>query len=182
LYIKKTSDRNEYILAEDIWVRNFTKDGVPYQDINRLITRDDYYRLINNEFSSLPLNIAGIDQEEGIRFSKVVLISDGYDFEERHKILSSLPNDVTIFAVNGALRKWTLARTQDRRSINVYVINNPYDDAKKYLPIETKYYPTCITSSRTHYNFLEKYKGNMYCYEPSSQEGFGHKKSVHHCH
>ena len=154
MYIKKTSDRNEYILADDTWVRNFTNSGVPYQDINRLITKNDYYTLINNEFANLPLQLMGIDQEENIYFPKIALISDGYKFEEKHKILSSLPNDVAILAVNGALRKWSLARNQDRKTINLYIINNPYDEAIKYLPMETKYYPTCITSSRTHYNFL----------------------------
>ena len=44
--------------------------------------------------------------------------------------------------------------------------------------METKYYPTCIASSRTCHDFLARYEGNAYLYEPTPQEGFGHKKSA----
>lgn len=167
--IKKSADRNEYINADGIWVRNFNKKHVPYVDINRIINEADYKTLLANELQNRTLNIASIDEEE-IYFNNIVIVSDGYDFKERHKVLSDLPENVAIIATNGALKKWEL---YNKRAINMYVVNNPYEECMNYLPRQSNYYPVCVSSTRTYNEFLNSYQGMKYLYEPTQQKGFG---------
>jgi hypothetical protein len=178
--IKKDKNRNEYINAGGVWVRNFTKYGVKPLNISKLIAKEDYYDVINNEASNRTRNIPPISEEK-IHFKNVVIISDGYDFDEKHKILKNLPKDVAIIAVNRALAKWTLTTPENWKSINFYVVNNPYSDCRKYLPRKHKYYPACIASNKTDIEFLAKYHGNLYLYDATQEIGFGKSSIEKYC-
>lgn len=162
--------RNEYISADGVWVRNFTKDCVVPINLSPLVALEEYSLLVENEESNRVLQISNISDEE-IKFNRAVIVSDGYDFESRHRIISKFPSDVAVIAVNRALLKWKLMES-DRKPINLYVVNNPYTECLNYMP-KTKYYPACVASSRTNPNFVKKYKGRIYLYEPTPSRSFG---------
>jgi hypothetical protein len=167
--------KNEYIWADGVWVRNFNKRHVTPIDLNNLYDLSDLPIITLNETANLSLNHANIAKET-INFDKAVIISDGYQFDIKHKILEQLPKDVIILAVNRSLAKWELLPgKENHRPINVYVNNNPYE-CLHYLP-KNKYYPTCITSYRTHHQFVKNYKGNIRLYAPTISRGLG---SIHH--
>ncbi len=170
----KKSNRNEYVLTQDgIWVRNFCEDGAPYMDINRLTRPEEYPEILANELEQVKKKNTNIDTEDIIR-PKIVIVSDGYQFKSKHKILSSLGPDITIICVNGALAEWELVGddcpAEDKRAISFYVVNNPFKECEGYLPKKKKYYPRCIASARTNYKFLNSYKGNKYIYSPVNDQ------------
>ena len=168
MFIKPHATRNEYIRASNVWIRDFTKSGVDPVALDNLFGRDDHHAVVLNETQNR--QYARI-YDEKIIMRDVVIVSDGYLFQERHKELLALPPEVAILAVNHALRKWSLVR---KRSINAYVVNNPYKECASFLPDPTNaYYPVCLASSRTYYNFLGKYHGNIYVYEPVVDRSFG---------
>lgn len=170
--IKKKSNKNEYLLTpQNMWVRNFTKDLVPNIDINKTITSEDHFVFLKNEFRNTKSRYAWIDTEK-IYHKKVVIVCDGYGFAEKHKLLTKLPKDVAIIGVNGSLKKWSI-----NRSMNYYVINNPYKECMRFLP-NIKSLPKCIASTRTNEEFLYAYKGTKYLYYPVNEEkycGIGNK-------
>lgn len=173
--IKKHPTGNEYVYAGGVWVRNFTKEMSTPMQLTHLFDKSDYSIIMQNE--ELNKNHPKISDEK-IFFNKVVIVSDGYDFENRHKFLAKLPRDVGILAVNEALRKWTLMHhslpPEQRRSINAYVINNPYQEAMRFMPPkDNKYYPVCIASIRTNSKFTENYLGDVYSYVPTVEMKFG---------
>jgi len=170
--IKKSKDRNEYINADGIWVRNFNNKGVPHIDINKMFSEKEYQKLLKNEISNRSRNLQNIDEEE-IWFNKIIIVSDGYDFENKSKMLRKIPQDVAVIATNGALAKWNLHLGEDPKPINLYIVNNPYSECTKYLPSLTRYYPVCVSSIRTCPEFLDNYHGQAYFYEPSQQKDFG---------
>ena len=117
------------------------------------------------------LKAPSIDNEK-FRHKNIVIVSDGYKFEEKHKILSNLSSkNVSIIAINGALNNWKLVGDecpqQMKRSINYYVVNNPYKECMRFAPKNHRYFPKCIASSRTYKNFVKNYRGDMYLYSPS---------------
>lgn len=167
MYVKKHSTNNEYIHAGGVWVRNFTKDGVTPVLLEHMFEKSEYENVLINEFrhANLP-RIA----EERIRLPLIAIVSDGYDFEKRHKVLLNIPG-VAVLAVNRAMRRWQL---MPEKPINAYVINNPFPEAMTFLPTkDSLYFPTCITSTRTYYPFSERYVGDKYVYEPTATETFG---------
>lgn len=173
--IKKHPSGNEYMLAGNVWVRNPIKENLVPLQISDLFKKEDHTLILENQ--EMNKNFAKISDEK-IFFKKVVIISDGYKFQERHTFLKSLPRDVCILATNGALKGWTLMSNKvpasERRSLNAYVLNNPYPDAIQFMPERTsKYYPVCIASNRANYAFLKKYLGDVYLYCPTPEEGFG---------
>jgi len=181
--IKKTK-RNEYIYASGLWIRNFAKKNSIAINDNRIISQDDRALLAQNEQANQRIGAANIS-DESIVFPKVVIISDGYNFEERHKIVSEFPNDVSVIAVNGTLKKWELidkSNSDNFRTINVYLVNNPYAECMKYMPKKSsQYYPACVASARTYPNFLKQYEGAIYLYNPSPEPEFGfNRKSKYH--
>ena len=156
---------NEYIKAEDVWVRNFCLDCKPIS-ITNLYSQDDYGLLATNEQSNsfLP-HIA----EEKIKFKKAIIVSDGYNFNKRHLLLEKFPNDICILAVNRALASWELV---GKKSINAYVVNNPYKECLNLLP-KNHHYPKCIASLRTNREFVKSYKNDIYAYCPTLDHHFG---------
>lgn len=173
--IKKHNSGNEYIYAGDVWVRNFCNSLPHPLQLSQMFTKDDYQIVLKNE--EMNKNHPKISDEK-IIIKKIIIVSDGYDFESRHKIISELPKDIGILVVNKAYQKWKLLSTElsvdKRRPINAFVINNPYADCMNCLPSkDAKYYPTCVASNRTNYEFLKKYKGQIYNYFPSRELKFG---------
>lgn len=171
----KKSLNNEYVRAGDMWVRNFTKAEVKARSINSLCNLDQEL-LIQNEMKNTQRNDAYSIEEEKFEFPFVVLVSDGYGFEEKQKLLSSFPKEIAIFAVNRALAKWKLlnenVRPDLRKSINFYIANNPYAECMSYLPTDHKYYPASILSTRTYPQFLNKYYGNKYFYNSTPEQTY----------
>jgi hypothetical protein len=173
--IKKHPNGNEYIRAGDTWVRNFTKPEISPLQITDMFDRNDLGLILKNQ--QLNKNFPRVS-DEVLRFDKVLIISDGYDFKNKQDMLKNLPRDVCILATNGSLLKWKYLNSKipldSRRTINGFVINNPYKEAMNFLPKnESSYFPTCIASVRTNHEFLKKYKGNIYTYQPTHQKNFG---------
>lgn len=183
--IKKVKN-NEYIRAGDMWVRNFTKDHIKSTSINTLCDSEREL-LIGNEMINSNRADAYSIGEEKFEFPFVALISDGYGFDVKQEMLSHLPKDIAVFAVNRALNKWSLlkedVRPDLRRSINFYIANNPYPECMSYLPRGSNYYPACVASTRTHPEFVDKYLGNKFLYHPTPEKGYGGKtdKNVSYC-
>jgi hypothetical protein len=172
--IKKIKE-NEYIRTGDIWVRNFTKNNAKPISINSLCEHDREL-LIQNEMTNVQRPDIYSIEEKKFEFPFVVLISDGYGFDMKQHILSHLPKDVAVFGVNRSLAKWELL-TEDlrpdlRRSINFYIANNPYPECMSYLAKSNNYYPSCIASTRVNPEFLNKYHGNKFLYNPTSEKRY----------
>jgi len=165
--VKKT--KNEYIYSGNMRVRNFAKLDSKALSENSLLTHEDQNLVLHNERSNHTMNL-GFISEESFHFPNVVIVSDGFDFENKQDLLLSLEN-VCIIAVNRALKKWKLA---GQKNINFYFINNPYKEAVNYLPVN--YFPTCVASVRTNFQFLNNYPGKKYLYEPTPTMDFGYKK------
>lgn len=183
MLIKKHRSGNEYTYAANVWVRNFIKESVVPTAISHMFEKQDYGLVLKND--QMNSNFPKISNEK-IMFDKMVIVSDGYKFEERHKFLNKLPKEVAIIAVNKALNKWSLMSpktpTNERRTINAFVTNNPYPESLSCLPpTNSKYYPTCVASIRANHVFLKKYAGDVYTYCPVSDDLFGmeHKESYY---
>jgi hypothetical protein len=163
--IKLHKNKNEYFLTDDkIWVRNFTKTGIKPVDINNFYSEKEIQLLLNNEVKNGEIQTLDLMSEiKNIR--KVLIISDGYGFDETEKLLASLPNDVKIIANYGACRFWDFKRLP-----NYMVITNPFDDALLHLP--TKIFPYLIASSRTNNNFLKRYVNTIIKYYPTPDENY----------
>ncbi len=174
--IKKHSNQNEYLLTEDrIWVRNFCKMNVPKIDINNLISSNDYQLLLENEKVIRKNRIPSIDIEHFFS-SNIIIVSDGFDFSKKQKILSKLPSEVTIIGVNRSLAKWQLVGSncpkELKRNMNYFLVNNPYQECTKYIPTQHKYFPKCVISNRTNIGFTQNYRGNQYTYSPVKDEHY----------
>lgn len=173
--IKKHTSGNEYIRADNVWVRNFTKECLSSLGLAHLFDKEDYSLILRNQ--ELNKNYPKISNEK-IIFKKMIIVSDGYDFDNRHLFLSKLPKDVAILAVNKALAKWKLMTpktpVESRRTLNAFVANNPYKECFSCMPKkDAKYYPVCLASTRTNCEFLKKYAGDVYTYSPTPEETFG---------
>ena len=166
--IKKLSNGNQYLLTpQEKWVRNFTINNVPFLDINNTIDAKDHFLFLQNETQNGFKKYPWIDSEQ-IYHPDIVIVSDGFDFKEKHKILKDLPKNITIIGVNGALAKWEIAS----KSINYYVVNNPYKECMRYLPKRGRVLPKCIASPRTNNEFLDNYRGTKMRYYPVNEKTY----------
>lgn len=177
--IKKTSTSNEYLKAGNVWVRNYTKTKIAPISLSHMYSKNDYQMILKNEeFNRGFPKIS----DENLSFEKVVIVSDGYDFLKRHQLISKFPKDVCILTINGALKDWKLIEKnrspEEIRTINGYVMNNPYRESLMNFPERnSSYYPVCISSIRGNNEFLKKYKGNVYTYQPTPERTFGYEKN-----
>jgi hypothetical protein len=182
--VKRHKNRNAYLLTSaGLWARDFTKSSVPFLDINEIVNPSDYTLFLKNETANQRMNLPDIDSES-LFHPNVVIVSDGYDFKERQKLLAQLPDKVTIIGVNGALAKWEMVSGDIRRRMDMYVVNNPYAECMRYAPRKTRYYPKCISSSRTNTEFIRLYsqRGSTYVYAPTPSESFsGSTGSASYC-
>lgn len=167
--IKKTPDQNEYIRVDNLWVRNFAKLVPKARDINNVVSASDSQILLDNEIANRARREINIS-DEGFTADRIVIVSDGFDFEKRKELLAAVPKRWAVFMVNGALAKW------DRfwqRPVNFYIVNNPYNNCCNYLPTKTQYFPACAASLRTSSVFIRKYPGSLYFYNPTPSVAFG---------
>lgn len=173
--IKKHKNKNNYWMNNGIFVRDLTKENCVSKDINYLYEEKDYEIILENESINQSKKYMIIDHES-IYHQKILIISDGLNFETFHQELYKIKNDVAIIAVNGALKKWKLVGKncpeEKKRAITYYVVNNPYDQCSWYLPKDHTYFPKCIASTKTNYNFLNKYQGIKYLYFSSNDDKF----------
>ncbi len=167
--VNKHKNKNDYIRTDSgVWIRNLTKKAKALNINTDLASVEDYKTFIKNEAENSKLNLPNIDSEQLI-VNKCVIVSDGYDFINKQKLLLNLPKSVYVFAVNGTLSKWTI-----EKSILAYVINNPYSECMSFFP-KHKYFPRCISSSRTYTDFIRDYtrkKGLVYQYSPTPETNF----------
>jgi len=168
----KRKHQNEYLFTpEKMWVRN------PYKiakaiDINNLSTKEDYLTYLKNETYNKKLKCLKIDSDKRLK-KNIVIVSDGYDFENKQKILAQLPyKEVTIIGTNRSLAKWNMIRGDIKRSMDFYVVNNPYEEAYSCIPTKHSYYPHAICSTRTNPNFTGRYPGHKYFYTPVNDVDF----------
>lgn len=161
--IHRKYKNNEYLLTDlsKIWVRNFISSGNPV-DINNMYKSSEIERVISNEIKNQSLPITELEETD---FENVLIVSDGYDFLKVQNLIEEMRGDFKIICVNKSLKKWKISK-----KVDYYVINNPYEDSLLFLP--SKYYPPCITSVRTHHEFLKKYRGLIYRYFPTPNEKF----------
>ena len=163
----KKSQNDEYINKSGIWVRNFANQSKSPLNVSHMYERKDYgLIMINEQLNSHKSNIA----EEKAMFKNIIIVSDGYNFHKRHLLIEKMPKNVCVLAVNGALKDWKLV---GKKSINAYVVNNPYDECMRFMPKPKGYYPWCISSIRTNHKFVNKYKNDVYVYCPTPEEIFG---------
>lgn len=155
------------LTPQNMWVRDFTRTSFPFIDINNTISTKDHSLFLDNEIKNNKNRLQWIDTEK-INHPKILIVSDGYDFSNKHKYLANLPKDVTIIAVNGALSKWDLSN----KSINYYVANNPYAECMRHFPRKTKAFPKMIVSPRTNHEFVMSYKGMKYRYYPVNESTY----------
>jgi hypothetical protein len=165
--IKNHQSGNQYYLTEEgNWVRNFAKPSVPYLDTNNTIKNQDYFIFLQNEFQNNLDRYPWIDSEN-LFYPKIVIVSDGFEFNEKQNLINSFPKDVIVFGVNGSLNKWKC-----QRSMNYYIINNPYPECMKFFPRGKNILPKCIASCRTNSKFLSNYKGNKFRYYPVNEASY----------
>ena len=176
--IKKHRNRNQYLLTNGgLWVRDFNQVCQPI-DINNLTSCDDFRQLMQNEMDIRAMQIPEIGSEFLPTFPKVIIVSDGYDFNKKKHILYDLPSDVRIIATNRVLAKWDVSKDGTvKRKIDFYFVSNPYNECMSFLPSHN-YRPRCICSIRTNPLFLKKYKGTCFYYIPTGDLGFGRKRSA----
>ncbi len=158
--IKKHKNKNQYLYSNHVYIRDFTSE-VKGIDLN---IDKDYDAYVENEFENLTKKYPFIDKEN-FKHEKVLIVSDGYDFDKKAEFLYNLPNNITIICVNRSLSKWS----SGSRVPNYYLVNNPYKECLNYLPNKSVY-PKCISSIRTNKDFLNSYHGIKYLYIPTHNE------------
>lgn len=167
--IKKHSNKNQYLLTpQGYWCRDFTKKVVA-QDINNFVGEADMRLFAKNELAIKAMNVANIDREF-VRAPNVVIVSDGYKFDERKTLLKKLPRNVVVIGTNRSLVKWN----PDLR-MDYFVVNNPYEECMSYFP-NGNYIPKCIVSCRTYPDFVKRYRalrGVVFKYVPTKDRRYG---------
>ncbi len=175
-YIKHHTNRNDYLLAGKTWVRDFTTN-VKAVDLNHLIAVEDRRLVMENEYANLSMQIPFVGDEHFGSYTKCLIVSDGYGFMEKRHILHELPKDVCVIGTNRVLAKW---KTNEagivKRRLDFFVANNPYKECMGILP-DHNYRPRCIVSLRTYPNFVKRYKGTLYYYEPTRSLAFGKRRT-----
>jgi hypothetical protein len=165
--IKKFKN-NEYILAEGVWVRNPSCEARAL-DINALC-RGELDLFLANEEKNARIHHMQMEEMSGVAMENVVIASDGFEWQERQKVLARLPNsEVKVLGVNGSLARWSMVGedAEFKRTMTFYVVNNPYCECVSFLPKRHRYYPNLVASTRTNPRFLEEYKGQPYLYRPT---------------
>jgi hypothetical protein len=170
----KKENKNKYILTqENIWVRDFCSNSKNI-DINNLCYKENKLWL-ENEFANLKKSKLEFPD---IKFENLIICSDGYGWKQKQKILAQIPaTDAKVIGTNGSLAKWDMVgeKAEFKRSMFLYVANNPYPECLSYLPKNHRYYPNILCSLRTYPEFLEKYQNDFYFYKPSNDKNYsGH--------
>ena len=171
------SSKNEYVRTEDgVWVRNPCKSAVVPLNINDLGSTADKRLFLENEVANL--RKGRVYLPPSLRAEKVVVVSDGFDFEGARETLKRLVGKgVRTLAVNGAVAAMP---DEERKLVDRFVVNNPYRQCLKDLPKEGRC-PSCIASVRTCPEFVSRYRGEMTFYSPTNEENFASTRAKHDC-
>jgi hypothetical protein len=118
------------------------------------------------------MKVSGINMDElnQIEIENLIICSDGYGWKERQKVLASLSNKlVKTIGVNGSLAKWEMVgeKTDVKRTMTFYLVNNPYEECIGYLPRRHRYYPNLIASTKTNPRFVKEYDNQPIFYRSS---------------
>lgn len=167
--IKKKHKTEYYHAGNNLWVRDFTKESLLQIDINDLITIPDMQLMIENELQN-KISIIQTIESELLEWPMVVIVSDGFNFVAKQRLLDRLPTDAVIVGVNNIMNLWNTPKRP-----NFYVINSPYPEATRWLPSRPQPRPRVIASQRTNPEFLKKYSGIIYKYTPTPSEKFSIK-------
>ena len=164
----KKQNKNEYVSAEGIWVRNpcSTNESL---DVNKTC-ENDLKTFLYNESSNIKISGMQLDDLKRLNLENVIICSDGYKWKDKQKVLGDISNKkVKVIGVNGSLAKWEMVgdKSDIKRTMSLYLANNPYKECMSYLPESHDYYPNLIASTRTSPEFLERYKGQPYFYKPT---------------
>ena len=161
--IKRHINKNDYYyVGDNLWVRNLTKKSVQALDLNNLIHKEDVEMILANETANHFKMLQAVDTE-AINHNKIIIVSDGYGFEQSQKLLKNLPGDVTIIGVNETISHWNIERKMD-----YYVVNNPYKECMNFIPDRMKIFPRLIASTRTYPEFIDKFGNMSYLYSPTT--------------
>lgn len=156
--VKKHKNRNEYLKVENYWVRNFGKEDVDKRDLNILYDEKEYKQIIANEINNNNLEHTNVASENFV-FDNMIIVSDGYNFEQHKESIPNLPENTCIITVNQAFRLW-----QSTVYPEYYLICNTSESAMSVLP--TKIFPKLFASKRTYSTFVKRYKNIIYFYDP----------------
>ena len=173
MIVKKHKNKNQYVVSDGLYVRDFTLRDTVGIDLNKLSDRPAQDQFMLNEITNNSQKYPFIDGES-FTHPTVVIVSNGLEFEEKHLWLAHLPKHVCIIGVNGALKNWKMVGEQAavKKSMNYYVANNPYQECCSFLPERHSYYPRCVASVRTNPTFLERYNGLKYLYSPVDNDTY----------
>ena len=175
MIVKTHKNRNEYAITMDgVWVRNFCNPNTSPFDVNRFIGEAEYHYFLNNEFENKKIKLS---KSLNVKSPNIIIVSNGYNYFKKQDILAKLSyKQVSILATNGGLRDWKLVGKncppEMKRIIDWFVVNNPYPECKKFLPITHSYYPRCVASSRTNADFIKQYKGDVLLYQAAPNEDY----------
>lgn len=167
--IKKKYKSEYYHAGDGLWVRNFTKQSLKQVDINDLIPVPDMQMMIENELQNRNSIVQAIESEP-LEWPTVAIVGDGFNFVAKQLLLERLPADTVTVGVNNIMNIWAI-----QRRLNFYVINNPYEEANRWLPRRPQPRPRIIASQRTNPEFLKKYNGITYQYTPTPSIKFSAK-------
>jgi hypothetical protein len=174
----KKYKKNEYVLAEGVWVRNMCLD-VEAVDVN-LLGKKDLGLFLDNEVENIRTSSLQMDDINQVSMDNLVVFSDGYDWARRQLVLADIPNKmVKTIGVNGSLAKWVMVgdKAEKKRTMSFYLANNPYGECLGYLPKKHAYYPNLIASTKTNPDFLKAYRSQPYFYmatKDMNYSGIGH--------
>jgi hypothetical protein len=164
IVIKKHANRNEYFKVDNYWVRNFNRQHVAATDINVLYTEEETKELISNEVRNAKLNLPNI-ADEALSYKKLIVVSDGYDFNQHAEIFKKLSPDTCMITVNQAQRLWSTTAFP-----TFYLSVTTGENAASFL--SEKQFPKLIASRRTNHHFLCHYKNLIYFYDPVPDETY----------
>jgi len=164
--IKNHKNGNQYKHVENnIWVRNFTLNYNKPVDINKLFDEKEISTFIFNENKNIFSKFTKFEPKD-LSQKNIIITSDGFGFENINEVLNGINlNKKFIILTNNALKKWDNLKVLP----DLFVENNPFKEALNN--ISYKYYPNCLISTRTFYQFVNNYKyKNINLYNPTPLE------------
>jgi hypothetical protein len=165
----KKYKKNEYILADGVWIRNPCSEAEAL-DINSL-NKKEINLFLENETKNIKISSMHLDSLDQVNLDNLIIFSDGYMWEEKQFILGSLPSSlVKTIGVNGSLAKWKMVgeKAEIKRTMTFYLANNPYAECINYLPKKHSYYPNLIASTKTNNDFLKRYPSEPFFYKATN--------------
>jgi len=153
------ASRNEYIQIGNYWIRNFAKANVVSKDINDLYNDEEIKVLIDNEIKNAKLNAPNI-LDENFSFENVLIIGDGFGFDEHKDLLNNIREDFCVIAINNTMRFWQAIKLPD-----FFLVTNPFENIFSQTP--EKAFPKLIASRRANNKFVSFYRNIKYFYDPA---------------